>query len=567
MNLNQVFLFVFFLLLPKISLSQNQTLLEKAFLSDKFFEYYFQPKNKITEISELLQKNKTLDSDLRYLELEFVKSIFPFNKPISFRIIKSNKLLLKIPEDKKLLKAILHYYIARDISYFSDRLALRHCELGLSILSTHKCKNLKVLFHLVQGGVNFKKGNFYNAVICYRKSLSLIPDKYLLKHSVRNNLGLCFKSLKKYNKAISVFNNTINKLKNSNINDDQKKYLIALIRANIGESQFGLGEFDDAEKNLEYYFSFVINHFEHREHAHKKLFFLYLIYRSKSNSKKDIQLIINYLNRVMYSKEYLHLQTSASEALIKIYEKERNLDELSKVIALNRSFREKEENTRTKEFNLIGTSLLDYTTQELKKGYEKQRQSSFFRTTVFFTGLLLTFILFLLLLWIRFRSKIHVYEINNLKAIQLEQEVLIKESAIRQLQLNLELKNSMNKLFNENIKSLRRKKSVTTEEILKELQLQLSNLIQIDKNSNGLNEAVDAEKMKFLETLKAKHPDLTRGELELCGYLRLELNSKEIANLMNNTDGTVRVNKTKLKAKLGIPKEKSIELYLKELMG
>lgn len=117
------------------------------------------------------------------------------------------------------------------------------------------------------------------------------------------------------------------------------------------------------------------------------------------------------------------------------------------------------------------------------------------------------------------------------KSLLLQQEVKRKQDKITSLALNLNLKKETEKAFLEKIKEIKRHRNVDTESILKELQLSVTNLVQIGLKSNAITSESEDENIKFVKQLKAKHPLLTEQELNLCVFFRLNLNSKEIANL------------------------------------
>ena len=66
----------------------------------------------------------------------------------------------------------------------------------------------------------------------------------------------------------------------------------------------------------------------------------------------------------------------------------------------------------------------------------------------------------------------------------------------------------------------------------------------------------------FLSDLKAKYPNITPNELKLCAYLKMNLSSKEIAQLMNVTIRAVEVSRYRLRKKLDIPSDVNLFDYL-----
>ncbi len=69
----------------------------------------------------------------------------------------------------------------------------------------------------------------------------------------------------------------------------------------------------------------------------------------------------------------------------------------------------------------------------------------------------------------------------------------------------------------------------------------------------------------FLPSLKEKHPDLLASEIDLLSYVYLSLETKEIAKLLNITDGSYRKRKLRIAAKLGIPVSDLYDYLLNEI--
>ena len=66
----------------------------------------------------------------------------------------------------------------------------------------------------------------------------------------------------------------------------------------------------------------------------------------------------------------------------------------------------------------------------------------------------------------------------------------------------------------------------------------------------------------FLSTLKTKYPQLSATDLKLCAYLRLNLSSKEIAQLLNISLKGVEVSRYRLRKKLGLATEINLNDFL-----
>jgi len=66
----------------------------------------------------------------------------------------------------------------------------------------------------------------------------------------------------------------------------------------------------------------------------------------------------------------------------------------------------------------------------------------------------------------------------------------------------------------------------------------------------------------FLSNLKSKYPVLSNTDLKLCAYLRINLSSKEIAQLLNISVKSVEISRYRLRKKLQIPAEMNLYDFL-----
>ncbi|MES2457142.1 MAG: triple tyrosine motif-containing protein [Bacteroidota bacterium] len=69
----------------------------------------------------------------------------------------------------------------------------------------------------------------------------------------------------------------------------------------------------------------------------------------------------------------------------------------------------------------------------------------------------------------------------------------------------------------------------------------------------------------FFNKLKDRYPDLTPNELKLCAYLKMNLSSKEIAQLMNITIKAVEVGRYRLRKKLQLQPETNLYDFLMQV--
>jgi DNA-binding CsgD family transcriptional regulator len=198
-----------------------------------------------------------------------------------------------------------------------------------------------------------------------------------------------------------------------------------------------------------------------------------------------------------------------------------------------------------------------------------------------FYMLVLCFIVYMLNKWQKkkFILQQEKYEeeqkhLNNLKQLEID-KAKIKITEIKNEKLQLEVDNKNTELLNFTMHLVQKG------ELLSDLKTHMSKMTKVLENSSGLDELKkmikvinDADKMdkdwenfiyhfdkahnSFTINLKQKFPKLTANELKLCTFLRLNLSTKEIAQLMNISLRGVELGRYRLRKKLELPTETSL---------
>ncbi|MEA3446274.1 MAG: LuxR C-terminal-related transcriptional regulator, partial [Bacteroidota bacterium] len=69
----------------------------------------------------------------------------------------------------------------------------------------------------------------------------------------------------------------------------------------------------------------------------------------------------------------------------------------------------------------------------------------------------------------------------------------------------------------------------------------------------------------FFDNLKTNYPGLTQNELKLCAYLRINLSSKEIAQMLHNTSDTINKSRYRLRKKLNLSNEDDLIEFIRNV--
>jgi DNA-binding CsgD family transcriptional regulator len=88
---------------------------------------------------------------------------------------------------------------------------------------------------------------------------------------------------------------------------------------------------------------------------------------------------------------------------------------------------------------------------------------------------------------------------------------------------------------------------------------------QIDQEWDQFAKHFDKVHSDFVMQLKTKHPDISPNEVKLCSYLRMNLSSKEIAQLLNISLRGVEISRYRLRKKLNLQGGENLFDYLIQL--
>ena len=85
---------------------------------------------------------------------------------------------------------------------------------------------------------------------------------------------------------------------------------------------------------------------------------------------------------------------------------------------------------------------------------------------------------------------------------------------------------------------------------------------KMDSDWDHFTQHFDKVHSDFVVVLKEVHPNITANEIKICTYLRMNLSTKEIAQLMNISVRGVEISRYRLRKKLGISTETNLFDYL-----
>lgn len=160
------------------------------------------------------------------------------------------------------------------------------------------------------------------------------------------------------------------------------------------------------------------------------------------------------------------------------------------------------------------------------------------------------------------RSKTET-ELIALRNEKLEVEINFKNSELASSAMHLVKKGELLTKIKAELSHVM--KSMDNQQAANELKKMIKTLSeddQMDQEWENFTKHFDKVHSDFVVSLKEKHPSITGNEIKLCAYLRMNLSTKEIAQLMNISVRGVEISRYRLRKKLGIASEVSLFDYL-----
>jgi ligand-binding sensor domain-containing protein/DNA-binding CsgD family transcriptional regulator len=155
-------------------------------------------------------------------------------------------------------------------------------------------------------------------------------------------------------------------------------------------------------------------------------------------------------------------------------------------------------------------------------------------------------------------------EIIELQNEKLVNEVIYKNKELADASMHLvergdalvKVKDELQQLY---------KKTGGNHDVKKAIQL-VSDIEKNNTNWEQFSNHFDEVNNGFLNKLKLKYPSLTNTDLKVCAYLQLKLSTKEIAQLMNISVRGVEISRYRLRKKLQLTTDQSINDFLNEII-
>jgi len=483
----------------------------------------------------------------------------------------------------------IKYIVLMELSYLYDntdyRKALEYAQEAKHLAAEAGQKKQELNADTNIGNIAIAQGDYKMAATYYFNALKHYEELQDTSGiiSLNNNLGAAYDRMKEFDKALACYFKAQELLSKQN-NSDRKKIVLPTLYnniANIYQSK------EDPQAALAYYEKALALALEVPKHraqgiAYNNIGKLYfnelqqpekaLEYLKKGLAVRELSgdmgevarslvILSNYYYRQQqYNSGYEHalraldigieigsldIQQAAYSCLSEIEEGRGNL---SAALEDYRSYKKLSDSIQNQQANQEIVRLqLQYDFEKAEKLREAEAKQTRFRylTTIaaLSTGLLMAVLITLVI-----RSKARQTE---LKRKNLAQDVEIKNKELTTNVMYLIRKNELINNVAERLLKLQRSTSLenqkTIQEIILDLQKEADNdsWKEFELRFNQVHSA-------FYSTLRRLYPDLSPTDEKLCAFLRLNMSSKEIAAITQQSIKSVEVARARLRKKLNL---------------
>jgi len=453
--------------------------------------------------------------------------------------------------------------------------ASAYFNIGRTYFFTHHyalaLKNMETALNIYKmAGSEFGQARMYNSIgIVYR------------------NINMTDESIKYTTEAYQLF---------KKINDSQ---YTAFALGNLGRDYLSMGDYEKAEDYLkrsigiegvadsnvllmQYYLSMGdIYRLSKKDYQQAlKLYRKALTYAEKANSPLDISdamssigavytqtgkydLARSYLDKAMSYYDRVKSKTIVKQGYKNYIDYFIHLKDFRKAFEYSQLLRSLEDsifteqtNTKLAEFEVMYKSLKQ---EDTIKHLEDQKQIQQLRMIILLAIIVL--VVFIIIFLVKYyREKINL---SNLEKRELQDRLEQKDKELASIALNFAQNNELLAKTTKKLIQSQQKSPVNEQEDIQKIIHELRSQVSSDSFHEFELRFLKVHN-DFYDKLLADFPTLSPNDLKMCALLRLNLSSKDIANILHMSSASVNVTRSRIRKKMKLPKKTN---FISFLMG
>ncbi len=390
----------------------------------------------------------------------------------------------------------------------------------------------------------FQKGSLDTAMSYFLIADSILrkyPVNYLkwqnLQGSIRSNIASVFLERGEYEKAGDIFKKNLQHYK-------KIKAHIRWVNAGIAlaNTQIELGDYAEAASLLD------------------------MTWQGLDTLQLRTKPIMKYWMKV--KSRYLEM----------IGEKDKALQLIKEILEITN----KENTEQESRFTTISEFLANYSSERFEESLlrvreEKAHEAARLRLQIWIVILLaigLVVIASGLLIYYRQRNRLHeserkltlgkLYKQENEKKL-LDLQLEYKKKDLSDMALKLSLRQEWSTELYQRFLTVTSYKGSKRSREFSRLKLEILGQANIDKELSVISNNIESLNREFYVKLKSKFPNLSKTELKLCGYIKLNMSNLQIAQAQNVEPSSIKVSRYRLKKKMGLTSDQNLEHFIQSL--
>lgn len=279
------------------------------------------------------------------------------------------------------------------------------------------------------------------------------------------------------------------------------------------------------------------------------------IYLSSSESKDSALFYLKSAYELSENHGFIDLKLASAEQLVSLYENEMNYKEALQYLHTAKSLSEESiGNENTKRVSRLESEFNEKMKQNELIQLQKRRETYF--TIGIILLLFLSTIAFLMFQLQKSKTQKRAAENELLAKLLEEKNKELASNAIQIIQSS-EIIESTHK----ELKQLKGRSDSPTNKILSKIISDLRSGTQAF-NKNEFEKLFMETDGDFYKRLLEKYPNLTKNELRLCAFLRLNFSSKEISAITQQSPHSIVVARSRLRKKISLDENTSLTNFM-----
>lgn len=156
-------------------------------------------------------------------------------------------------------------------------------------------------------------------------------------------------------------------------------------------------------------------------------------------------------------------------------------------------------------------------------------------------------------------------DLAALKNEKLNAEIDSKKRDLSDFAINLSQNHEWAKILADRLEKLKSTKGSERKMLLDDFEQEIHNKIKFDQDTKYFYERLDKLSDSFYSVLHNDYPNLTKTEIRLCSLIRLKIDSHAISNLQNITISSLNTSRYRLRKKLNLSEEDSLDEFIQFL--